>query len=495
MFIIKCIVFVFIFCNGLLSVLGKEEKTMIRTDKNKFFQSIRNKIINFIANKKGFDRNGWMNMSIVQPKLNSINVRIENDHIICNEENQVLEVSLVRQNLLRYTDEGTYHEILLSTSNLSPTSQFINPLPLMKKNHTMNNITNHTGDKLPDGFEGYLICEKKNSQALLVPKIIENVEFISAPWKVRVSIDFYRCPITNFGRVFQIIIIDHVNVLMNNQRSFVWPIPLASFSEVYDFHLAVVDTKKGHFCELERNIETQDLNLNCPCWNKSYKFSITNALFLSGYIGMNVIQAIAQPFLEDSNNSRKHPANSNLDDIDSHKKRITYNDLIDNTIKNNNDNNINNQNQNYDDGKKKYLKKLNSITHLIYLSITALTNTAYSMMALMQIKKNLDLFNKAYEKAPYFYPWSLKYPENYLSTHKPELLNHSNKNNINHILTSGKSSNNFPSQTYSNSASQYTNKQTTQKDKKKDTSSNKSNKQSNRKPTIVKQVQNFITEN
>ncbi|SBT82600.1 conserved Plasmodium protein, unknown function [Plasmodium ovale] len=399
----KFVFLLFFFSIGVLSTLAYERGTL-RRGKGNIFQNLKNRFIDFIASKKGYDVKGWVNLSQLQGSIGMINLRIENNTVICNEGNQVMEVELVGQKLLQSTKDGIYNELHLQSKNASVNSKFMDKIPFMKTRSFIDNILQYNAktNGLPSDFEGYLVCVKKNSKALLVPKSIEQVEFISAPWKVRVSIDFYRCPLSNFGRIFLITIIDQVNVLMNNQKSFIWPVPLTSFSQVYDFHLGVRDSQKGNFCELERVENGFDLRLNCPSWKQSYKLGLANAVLLSAYLGMSFIQGISYPLVENLadeyisgkyDSLEKYPQNSRKRIISASYRREEYEE----------------------EEIRRNLKKVSFITNIALLGVTGLTNAVYSIKSVVEIIKNLDNFNKEFERAELFYPWALTYPENYIS--------------------------------------------------------------------------------
>ncbi|CRG93573.1 conserved Plasmodium protein, unknown function [Plasmodium gallinaceum] len=402
---VKHTVVLLLFLNFVLNILAKEYN--IRTDKRKFFQGPRNSLINFLAKKKGYDTNGWIDISLLDGNFNSIDIKVHNDKVICNEGNKILEVSVEKQTLIQQTGSATYNEVLFSHIQLAQSSRFVNPLPVMKS----NNYSNAVDPKivLPANFEGYVVCEKKDSNALLIPKNFETVEFIAPPWSVRVSIDVFRNPISQYGRQFRVTIIDNVNILMNNQSSFIWPIPFESFSEVYDFHLAVRDSKEGRFCILERDLETFELNLSCSSWKRTYKLSLVNTYFLAGFLGMNTIQGISYPFLKSKKISYyEEPRGGDVFKI-----------LLDDESKNPDGTNVyvdNGYEQN-----RKARRWIGALSNIIYLGTVALTNAIYGTIKFINIRRNLDRFNREFEEAPLYYPWKLQYPEDYYTPNNVEV--------------------------------------------------------------------------
>ncbi|GAW83645.1 hypothetical protein, conserved [Plasmodium gonderi] len=403
---------------------GREgrEGNEIGNEKGSLFQKLRNNLINYIAKKKKYDSNGWVNLSLLQDDgFQEIDLRLENEKIICNEDNQILEVTVLNQKLLKHTDDASYHELTLQSKKLEPNKKLLSKIPLMKMtNYQPGGTTAFVQSGLmsihafPSNFEGYIVCTKKNTHAVLAPKVMKPVEFISGPWKVRVSIDFYRCPISNFGRIFQITIIDKVNVLLNNQKSFIWPMPLTSFFEVYDMHMAVRGCKSGNFCELERTgigngIGSGSLILSCPCWEKTQKFSMGNAVLFSAYLGMMIAQGMAYLFV-----------NSPTDDYtNKNRKQVLKN--APNARRKTKNNSVYPNDEYYEGENKKPLKKLNILTNLLFWGGTTIANVLYGIKSLVDISQNLNHINQEFEKGALFYPWELRYPETYshLSHVKP----------------------------------------------------------------------------
>ncbi|GAB69098.1 hypothetical protein PCYB_145260, partial [Plasmodium cynomolgi strain B] len=354
----------------LAPIIAKEKKNGEKKEGN-LLQKLRNKLINYIASKKKFDSNGWVDLSLLQgEKFQPIDLRIEDDQVICNGNNQILEVTVVKQKLLKHTDDASYHELTLDSKKIAPNAKLLSTIPLMRMRlhqqqmggaiaPLIKRLGLSSFHALPPNFEGYIVCTKKDTNALLVPKTLKSVQFVSGPWKVRVSIDFYRCPLSNFGRIFQVTIIDEVNVLLNNDKSFIWPIPLTSFFEVYDFHLAVRDCKKGNFCELERTANGDGNNnstliLNCPSWGSTHKLTIANALLLSAYLGMSIAHGLSYPYMnisaDDYISSRYSQISKSTPRI---RKRVIKSSYL--------------RDEYEEEESKSSLKKLSLITHLIFL--------------------------------------------------------------------------------------------------------------------------------
>ncbi|SCP03552.1 conserved Plasmodium protein, unknown function [Plasmodium malariae] len=460
-----------IFSYSVFRTLGKDN-VIIRWNRESFLQNLKSKFINFIANKKGFDRNGWINMSSSKEKYSYIDLKVEKDTIICNEDNKVVEVQLVNQKVIKHTGEATYLELYLRAKNVQSNSEFnskvkaltqstsksrympVTRIPLKKfaktfdnrlfdayeDNSTISGSTRGSGSGGKDGgslatnFEGYLVCTKKDTNALLVPKKIDTVEFISPPWKVKVSVDFYKCPLSNFGRVFLITIIDQVNILMNNKRYFIWPIPLSSFSEVYDFHMAVHDSKKGKFCELERLIKDKSLQLNCPSWNGSYNHGITNALLLSAYMGMASIQGISYILTKnithhDIRNCFIRNKNSSSDCGKT--GAITLQDYNKFSSEDENKQQLNETHEDSNNMQNQKLKRANILSNVVFVCLSGLSNVLYGIKLIIQIIKNLENINKDFDKALLFYPWVLKYPKTYFHSSATKF----EENNIYNIMT------------------------------------------------------------
>ncbi|VUZ98974.1 parasitophorous vacuolar protein 2, putative [Plasmodium vivax] len=401
--------------------IAKGKKTARREEGN-LFQKLRNKLINYIASKKKFDSNGWVDVSLLQgERFQPIDLRIEDDRVICNASNQVLEVTVVKQKLLQHTDDASFHELTVHSKKVAPNAKLLSRIPLMKMRLHQEQQKQLPGGGtpptrraglpplhgLPPNFEGYIVCTKKDTDALLVPKTLKSVQFVSGPWKVRVSIDFYRCPLSNFGRIFQVTIIDQVNVLLNNEKSFIWPIPLTSFFEVYDFHLAARDCKKGNFCQLERTTNGDGHNgsliLECPSWGKAHKLTLGNALLLSAYLGMTIAHGLSYPFMnlsaDDYISSRYSQISKNSPKI---RKRVIKSSYL---------------RDEFEEEESKYsLKKLSLITHLLFLGGAGIANAAYGVKTLVDIIKNLNSINDEFERAVSFYPWELRYPQSYLAS-------------------------------------------------------------------------------
>lgn len=402
---VKYIVVLLFFLNVQLKTLANV--CNIRTEKKRFFQSPRNSLINFIAKKKGYDTSGWIDISHLEGNFDRINIKIHNDKVICNGDNQIFEVSVKKQKLIKQTESATYNEVSFNYHHLGPNSCFLDPVPVMKS----NSYSNAADSKqiLPSNFEGYIVCEKKDSNALLIPKNFETVEFIAPPWSVRVSIDVYKNPISKFGRQFRVTIMDNVSILMNNQSSFNWPVPFESFYEVYDFHLAVKDSREGRFCVLERSVETFELSLSCHSWRRTYKLGLTNSFLLAGFIGMNAIQGISYPF-------------SKVEKIKYYESELKENEnakiLLQDGSKKPDDADVH-VHESYEKNKKSK-KWIGAVSNIVYLGLTALINLIYGTVKFVNISLNLDRFNREFEEAPVFYLWKLQYPEGYYTPVKPK---------------------------------------------------------------------------
>lgn len=394
--------------------IGKEKKTVKK--EVCFFQKLRNKLINYIASKKKFDSNGWIDLSLLKgEKFHPIDLRIEDDKVICNSNKQIMEVTVVKQKFLKHTVDASYHELTVHTKKMPSDGKHLSIIPLMKMktNKKQGGRTALAKEAwlspvyaFPPNFEGYIVCTKKNTNALFVPKAVKPVQFVSGPWKVRVSVNFYKCPLSNFGRIFQITIIDQVNILLNKEKSFIWPIPLTSFFQVYDLHLAVRECKKGNFCDLEytpnRDGSNGTLTLNCQSLGKTKNLSMTNALLFSAYLGMAVAQGLSYPLThkspDDYLNNQYSDASTGTPRIH---KGITKSYLMDEDL---------------EERHKSSLKKLTLITNLLFLGGTGIANAAYGIKTLVDIVKNLKSINEEFEKALSFYPWELRYPKSDLGS-------------------------------------------------------------------------------
>ncbi|ANQ10853.1 Uncharacterized protein PCOAH_00054140 [Plasmodium coatneyi] len=411
-------VFFLLACALLYSApTNAKEKNAVKKEGN-FFQKLRNKLINYIAKKKKFDSNGWVDLSLLQEQdenFEPIDLRIQDDKVICNANNQIMEVTVVNQKLLKHTVDASYHELIVHSKNTPPDGTVHSVIPLMKMKTKQNQGGKNAPAKqswlspvyaFPPNFEGYIVCTKKDTNALFVPKTVKPVQFVSGPWKVRVSINFYKCPLSNFGRIFQVTIIDQINILLNNEKSFIWPIPLKSFFEVYDFHLAVRECKKGNFCELEKtangNGNNGTLILNCPSWGKTHNLTVANALLLSAYVGMAVAHGLSYPIVhkspEDYLNSRYSKVSISTPRIH---KRVIKSYLMD---------------ERADEDRKSSLKKLSLITNLLFLGGAGIANAAYGIKTLVDVVKNLNTINEEFENGLPFYPWELRYPQSYLGS-------------------------------------------------------------------------------
>ncbi|KJP88040.1 hypothetical protein AK88_02315 [Plasmodium fragile] len=383
-----------------------------------FLQELRNKLINYIASKKKYDSNGWVDLSLVQRQgFQPIDLRIEDNKVVCNSNNQIMEVTVVNQKLLKHAEDASYHELTLRSKNIPPDDKLLSVIPLMKMKTKKQPGAGMapskrsgfiTLDALPPNFKGYIVCTKKDTSALLVPKTLNPVQFVSGPWKVRVSIDFYKCPLSNFGRIFQVTIIDKVNVLLNNEKSFIWPIPLTSFFEVYDFHLAVRECKKGNFCELERTANgggnNGSLIFNCPGWGKSHTLTLANALFLSAYLGMSVAHGLVYTSSSMHKSTDEYLTNTHnrvsMSTPRLHKRIIRSYE----------------SSEKEEEERKSELKQLNLITNLLFLGGAGIAHAAYGVKTLVDIVKNLNSINEEFENAVSFYPWELRYPQSYLAS-------------------------------------------------------------------------------
>lgn len=387
-----------LFSNLFFSVLAKEN---IRVEKGGLLQRARESIINFIAKKKKYDTKGWVDILTIDQAFNKIDIRVHNEKIICNSGNSIVEVHVKEQTLIEQTDDAIYGNVKFGHNELSKNSNFINPLPVMRSNQYYNGADSQ--NVLPSGFEGYIVCEKKNSNAILMPQVFESVEFIAPPWSVRVSVELFKNPCVRYGRQFRITILDNVNILMNNQNSFTWSVPFESFADVYDFHLAVRDSKNGRFCILGRD-ESFDISLKCDSWKKSYGLKQINTYFIGGFIGMNLIQGIAFPLTR----HKKVPYYTIGEEYDSYRVMLEENKNVPEGAEVKVD----------DKGYKKDLSnkgRIALISNLVYLGIAAITNGIYGLVKFIQIKNNLDKFNKELEEAQLFYPYKLQYPEMYIS--------------------------------------------------------------------------------
>lgn len=240
-----------------------------------------------ITKADGRDKNGWINMEkVAETNLKYINIELRNGKVMCNEGNSVVPIKL--KNIQNVSSVGENNSYLLHVDygSISPTAKTVNPLPLIKKGWDANcdlavdlgfseGEQEKSKDKIfGDNFEGYLVCYRKDDQALLVPKLFKNVNFKAPHWRVAVEISMHKNPLAAFGRQYKVTILDSVDVLENGKRSFIWPLPLRSMADVYIFHKMM--EKKNKMCFLERDAKTFDINLYCEHWGFRLKRNDVN---------------------------------------------------------------------------------------------------------------------------------------------------------------------------------------------------------------------------
>ncbi|CXJ23155.1 conserved Plasmodium protein, unknown function [Plasmodium berghei] len=393
--IIILLIFSNIFLNGLKAKPQREAN-----NGTTLFHLAKEKIINFIAKKKGYDKNYWVNLSDADHDINNLSFRIDqNGDVICNNDNQAVEVSITNERIFKQTKDAIYSELSIHPK-IGTNSSNITKLPIKKyKNSSNVFFFNKNNNNSLSNSEAYLVCAKKNTNVVLVPKQNHEVEFIPGPWLVRVSISVYKDPLKPFGRVFRITIVDGINVLTNKQNSFFWFIPIKTFSEIYHFHMAAKDSKNGIYCNFERSLDNKSIKLHCPSWNTPYKLNTSNWMLFSVNLGMSIACATVIPQMDKihiyNKLASKNVNNNSINDSDQYE----------------NSNDINNPNTNIE----KAVKTVESITNyvrLIISGIIGISNIAYIIKETVKITNDLKEINTEFENASPIYEWTVTYPEN-----------------------------------------------------------------------------------
>ncbi|ETB61765.1 hypothetical protein YYC_01586 [Plasmodium yoelii 17X] len=394
---IKNIIILLIFSNIFINGLNAE--TQKDANNGTIFHIVKEKIINFIAKKKGYDKNDWVNLSDADHDINNLSFRIDkNGDVICNKDNQAVEISIINEKILKQTKDVIYSELSIHPKIGTNTSN-ITKIPIKKYKNNSNGFFFNKNNNSLSNSEAYLVCAKKNSNVVLVPKQTEKVEFISGPWLVRVKVNVYKDPLKPFGRAFRITIVDGINVLTNKQNSFFWFIPIKKFSEIYHFHMAAKDSANGIYCNFERSLDNKSIKLHCPSWEHPYKLTSSNLMLFSMNLGMSLIYTAVIPYMD------KITIYNKLASRNANNNSIYDSDQYENS----------NDDDNHNANIEKAVKKVENITnylHLIFSSIIGVSNIAYMIKESVKISNDLKEFNTEFENAPSLYEWTITYPEN-----------------------------------------------------------------------------------
>ncbi|CAD2105274.1 conserved Plasmodium protein, unknown function [Plasmodium vinckei brucechwatti] len=415
---IKYVTPLFIFSSAFLNSLKAETQQKGSTG-FQLSHFAKEKFINLIAKQQGYDTNGWVNLLTADNDINNLSFRIDkNGDLICNSDNQAVEISITDEKILKQTTDAIFSELSILPKT-GANSGSITKIPIKRPKNGSNNFFSNQNAKnnLPVNSEAYLVCVKKNSNVVLVPKHADKVEFIPGPWVVRASVNIYKDPLKPFGRAFRITIVDGVNVLANKQNSFTWFMPLKSFSEVYHFHMAAKDSKNGTYCNLERSVDNKVIKLHCPSWGTHYKLITLNIVLASMKLGVAIMHSAALPYMNkihvDNTELKLHHLldkelnkNSNL----GNSKYISGNEDSDNA----NPFELNSVDDLHNDINDNINKTdiMDRALNAIILGILGISNAIYVAKETYKLMKRLKEINTEFENARPFYEWTITYTEN-----------------------------------------------------------------------------------
>ncbi|SCM26574.1 conserved Plasmodium protein, unknown function [Plasmodium chabaudi chabaudi] len=420
-------IFSSVFLNGLKAEKQKKEGKGFR-----IAHPIKEKFIDLIARQSGYDTNGFVDLSTADHDINNLKIRInKNGDLICNSDNnQAIEIIITNETILKQTKDAIYSELSFIPKTGSNSSS-LTKIPIKRpKNGSSSFFSNvNAKDNFPMNSEAYLVCSKENENVLLVPKYLEKVEFISGPWLVRVSVSIYKDPLRPFGRAFRITIVDGVSVLSNKQNSFVWFMPLKSFSEVYNFHMAARDSKNEIYCNLERPANNKTIKLDCPSWDTHYNLYNFNKVLVSMKFGTILMRSVLLPRIKNMQNDgmelkvhhllnkpqndelypdvHKNPKYSAIADNNDAEKNAILSKL--NSVESlHHDININANEANI----------LNKALNVLIWSIIGIPNAIYVTKETIKLVNRLKEVNREFESARPIYEWTLTQTEN---NHQPDM--------------------------------------------------------------------------
>ncbi|KEG04010.1 conserved Plasmodium protein, unknown function [Plasmodium vinckei vinckei] len=419
MAVIKYVITLFIFSTTFLNAL-KEETQQTESKGFQFSHYVKEKVINMIAKQKGYDTNGWVNLSNANHDINNLSFRIDtNGDLICNSDNHAVEISITDEKILKQTADAIFSELSI-VPRIAGNSASITKIPIKRPKNGSNNFFSNQNAKnnLPLNSEAYLVCTKKNANVMLIPKHAEKVEFIPGPWLVRASVNIYKDPLKPFGRAFRITVVDGVNVLANKQNSFIWFMPLKSFSEVYHFHLAAKDSKNGTYCNLERSVDNKVIKLHCPSWGTHYKLMNLNIILGSLKLGMTMMHNAATPYLRKiyANNKElklHHLLNQNANpNLNSYDNNIYLKDDENPDHVNSFElNSVDDLHNDINDSINK-TEIMNHALNVIVFGILAISNSIYMAKEVIQLMNKLKEIDIEFENARPFYEWTITQTEN-----------------------------------------------------------------------------------
>ncbi|CAD2114049.1 hypothetical protein YYG_00445 [Plasmodium vinckei petteri] len=411
--------------NGLKAETPQKENTGIQ-----LAHFAKEKFINFIAKQKGYDTNGWVNILTADHDINNLSFQIDkNGDLICNNDNQAVEILITDEKILKQTTDAIFSELsILPRSGTNSGS--ITKIPIKRPKNGSNNFFSNQNAKnnLPVNSEAYLVCAKKNSNVVLVPKHADKVEFIPGPWIVRASVNIYKDPLKPFGRAFRITVVDGVNVLANKQNSFTWFMPLKSFSEVYHFHMAAKDSKNGTYCNLERSVDNKVIKLHCPSWGTHYKLIHLNMILASMKLGMTLMHNATLPYINkiyaDNTDLKLHQflskglnKNSNLSDNEDIKDISNSDDDSTDNISGLELSSVDDLHNDISDSINK-TDIMHRALNAIFFSILAISNTIYVAKEVYKLVKKLKDIDIEFENARPFYEWTITHTE---SNYQPDM--------------------------------------------------------------------------
>lgn len=260
--------------------------------------TIQKLMIKYVAQKKGYDVRGWVDLKKrVKNTDKDIKLKIEDNKVVCIEGDKATRVTLVREQYV--SNIGTNGQFLLhfQYDDLDGNAQILNPIPLIRENYVAG--TDGKNVLFPNGFQGYVVCVEAGEEAHLVSDKMETVNFVEPEWEVSVDIQMFRNPLVPYGRMYKIIILDNVDVIKDGKKSFFWYMPLATMIDIFEFHTVIENLKKGKTCRVLRTMRNGELILKCDKVKRYISPSLINSYGRMGLLVTNVI-TLSTPMLAPS---------------------------------------------------------------------------------------------------------------------------------------------------------------------------------------------------
>lgn len=403
----KKVLFLFLFIIGLIVECngndGGVSDGILNKRKSKL-STIKKKLIKYIADKNGYNTEGWLDISKLSASdMRNIDLQIDNEKVICNRGNQLVSVTLLKEEFVMSVGAQGQFLLYLEYHNVDNGAKMLNPLPFVRENYVYK--ANGKNVAFPNGFKGYIVCLEKDKEAFLVPKFLKEIDFIEPEWEVRVNIQMLKNPLATFGRMYKIDILDNVSVLKNGDKSFFWPVPITSIIDIFELHLAIEDAEKGKYCRLSRLAATGRVILNCRKWRFTFAPLLSNIYAGFGWALLNgLIYAtdIHKPSEVHYHIDTKY-SNSKNDLVDA---RLNY------TFPLPLDDSEDALAHDYKKEAKARSKKNYIVVNSIYIGLWLVANVIMQCISSGVIYKTMKRLHKKFQNASFAFPWKLSYIAN-----------------------------------------------------------------------------------